>query len=50
MQVYGMERAARSVVRIIGIVMLLLAFYALGPMGAGAWLMGLLGFILIMLS
>ena len=45
-----MERAARSIVRLIGIIMLLLAFYALGPMGSVAWLMGALGFILIMLS
>ena len=45
-----MERMARSVVRIIGVIMMLLAFYALGPMGSTAWLMGALGFILIMLS
>ena len=45
-----MERAARSVVRLVGIIMLLIAFYALGPLGAAAWLIGVLGFILIMLS
>ena len=45
-----MERAARSVVRLIGIIMLLIAFYALGPMASTAWLMGILGFILIMMS
>ena len=45
-----MERTARSVVRIIGVIMLLLAFYAIAPMGTAAWLMGALGFILIMLS
>jgi len=45
-----MERMARSVVRLIGIIMLLLAFYTLGPIGATAWLMGALGFVLIMLS
>ena len=41
---------ARSMVRIIGVIMLLIAFYALDPLGLVAWLMGLLGFILIMLS
>jgi len=45
-----MERAARSVVRLIGIIMLLIAFYSLGPLGSVAWITGFLGFILIMLS
>jgi len=45
-----MERVARSVVRLIGIIMLLIAFYALNSMVSVAWLMGALGFILIMLS
>ena len=44
------DRAARSVIRLIGIVMMLIAFYAFIPLGTTSWLLGFLAFLLIMLS
>ena len=44
------DRAVRSVVRVIGIILLIIAFWLSEVNAAAMWGLGVLGFILIMLS
>ncbi len=45
-----MERAARSIVRVVGVILLIAGFYVSATDAALMWTLGIVGFILIMLS
>jgi hypothetical protein len=45
-----MERMARSIVRVIGVILLIAGFYVSATDAGLMWALGIIGFILIMLS